>query len=114
MKVGYFGGNPPTSDFISIEEEKSEKVKPNIGSEKLLLTVIWSSCGVELIDFLSRKEKSNRDYFEENLIPKLVSKIKKRRPKRGTNGVMLHLDNVVFSKYRGAKKFLRYFLMSIY
>lgn len=88
-----FFDNPPTSKFISDDEERPKKVKKSIGSQKILLIVIWSTCAIEFIDFLPRKKKFNRDYFSEKLLPELFTKIKKRRPKRGTNGIMLHLDN---------------------
>ena len=88
-----FWKNPQNSIWQEPGNERPRKVKLNIGSKKLMLTVIWSACGIEVIDFLPRNESFNREYFSENIVEKLITEIKKRRPKRGTNGIRFHLDN---------------------
>jgi histone-lysine N-methyltransferase SETMAR len=85
--------NPVTSLWQLPGNERPKKIKLNIGSKKLLLTVVWSFRGIELVNFLPRKQKFDKEYFSTIVLEEFSEVIQKRRPKKGTKGLMLHLDN---------------------
>jgi len=81
-------------DFVWQDPNKERPKKPRttIGSRKVMITVLWSSSGIQSVSLLQPGQKFDRSFFE-SVLDKLAEEIAKRRPHLGTEGVMLHIDN---------------------
>lgn len=90
----YFS-NPRNMMWLEEGHEIPERPKKTIGSKKVMISVIWGVTGIISIVMLPIGQKFNRNFFEQNVLGDLASKI-------STQGYFLHMDNarphLVFKK----------------
>jgi hypothetical protein len=65
-------------------------------TKKLMFTIIFSGKWWIIIEFLPPKEKFNYAYICSTILQKIDDSYQSSRPKSGSNGVDLHLDNYSF------------------
>ena len=79
--------------WLEPDEYPTKYVKDSIGSQRIMLTVIWNPFGFYIIDFLPENESFNSLYFIESILTPL--KLKKSQIWTHSNNrkIYLHLDN---------------------
>jgi hypothetical protein len=81
-------------------EDVSERVREQIGTKKLVFTVIWGVDGFHLVDLITSQRSFNSEYFVSHVLATMVAKVFPRGRIPQTCRLQLHLDNcrVYFSK----------------
>jgi hypothetical protein len=70
-----------------------ERINHTIQSEKFMLTVLWSTRGPPVVEWMERGQHFNSTYFCAVIINELVHKLKTMGPFPRKNWDHLHLDN---------------------
>lgn len=78
--------NPRKTMWIKEGHEPPINVKQNIGSKKVMISVIWSRTGVKSITMLPPGQKFNKEFYLDKVIGNFAKKYK-------TNGKIFHMDN---------------------
>lgn len=79
--------------WLESDEYPTKYVKDSIGSEKIMLTVIWNPFGFHIIDFLPEGTSFNSSYFIEHILTPLESKKCQIWNQSHNRKLHLHLDN---------------------
>jgi len=74
-------------------EEVQPRVKPKIGTPKVLVVVFWGINGLILLDALPPGQRFNTAFMCEVVLPELDRTVRLQRPKMGLRGMKLHFDN---------------------
>jgi hypothetical protein len=64
-----------------------------IGTKKLMLWIEFSRAGISAAVMLPPKRSFNRDFFVDNVLPKISDDKALDRSKFKARGIFLHLDN---------------------
>ena len=92
MRVGYFKNIHFHPNGYQSLQKKSEKEK-NFHRKKVIVSVFFSSNGVQSVMFLPKNERFTSEFFHINIISDLETNIKKKRPVKGLKDIILHFDN---------------------
>jgi len=88
-----FVRNQPDGCWVPEEAPRPKKAKAAQGDEKVMLTVLFSSCRVWLINFLPTGQTFTADYMVNSILRGFEAEVRKTMPKNGTRGWRIHLDN---------------------
>jgi len=81
-----------SKQWKNVASPPAVKFRKIASADKVLASVFWDSKGVLMIDYLERGKTVTGVYYAE-LIQKLLSAIKEKRPGKLSDGVLLHHDN---------------------
>ena len=89
----FFFENPRDWIWQKSTDPRQKKIRRNISSKKIMISVVWSSNGIHSITKLNQGEKFNRDFFINTVLKDLEENMKIKRPKKILKGLYLHMDN---------------------
>ena len=84
------------------------KFKAEKSAQKVMATIFWDSTGVILIDFLEGQKTITGAYYED-VLRKLRTVIREKRPGKLHRGILFHHDNAPAHSSRLARETLREF-----
>jgi histone-lysine N-methyltransferase SETMAR len=74
-------------------DDVPRNVSHSISSKKTMVSVYFSRRGLVSIEFLLQGQKYNARYFTDTVLPSIERKLLIQRPRLGTRGALLHIDN---------------------
>jgi transposase len=81
-------------------EDGSKRMRQQIGTKKIILTIIWGADGFLVVDLMTWQCSFNSEYFVSYVLAPIIAKVFLRGRIPHTRRLQLHLDNcrVHFSK----------------
>ena len=92
-EVWIYWDNENTSQWLPAGSKPPLAAKKTIGSKKSMFAVFLSLRGFIAVKILHAGEKFDSQFMINTVFPEITTKFKSFRPKKGQNGIFIHMDN---------------------